>query len=45
MRVYLEIEVRRVDCRSCHAVKGERLDFLSENPFDTERFAYYVGRR
>jgi transposase len=45
MRVYLEIEVRRVDCRSCHAVKGERLDFLSENPFYTERFAYYVGRR
>ena len=45
MRVYLEIEVRRVDCRSCQAVKGERLDFLSENPFYTERFAYYVGRR
>ena len=45
MRVYLEIEVRRVDCRNCHAVKGERLGFLSENPFYTERFAYYVGRR
>jgi transposase len=45
MRVYLEIEVRRVKCRTCDAVKGERLDFLSENPFYTERFAYYVGRR
>ena len=45
MRVYLEIEVRRVECRSCAAVKAERLDFLSENPFYTERFAYYVGRR
>jgi transposase len=45
MRVYLEIEVRRVDCRCCRAVKGERLDFLSENPYYTERFAFYVGRR
>jgi transposase len=45
MRVYLEIEVRRVECRSCTAVKAERLDFLSENPFYTERFAFYVGRR
>jgi transposase len=45
MRVYLEIEVRRVECRSCAAVKAERLDFLSENPFYTERFAFYVGRR
>ena len=45
MRVYLEIEVRRVDCRRCQAVKAERLDFLSENPYYTERFAFYVGRR
>jgi transposase len=45
MRVYLEIEVRRVACRGCQAVKGERLDFLAQNPFYTERFAYYVGRR
>jgi transposase len=45
MRVYLEIEVRRVECRSCDAVKAEKLDFLSENPFYTERFAFYVGRR
>jgi transposase len=44
MRVYLQIEVRRVDCRSCRAVKGERLDFLSENPYYTERFAFYVRR-
>jgi transposase len=26
-------------------VKGERLDFLAENPRYTKRFAYYVGRR
>jgi transposase len=44
-RVYLEFEVRRVFCRSCQAVKRERLDFLAESPFYTRRFAYYVGRR
>lgn len=45
MRVYLELEIRRVDCRRCHAVKRERLEFLADNPFYTKRFAYYVGRR
>ncbi|MBK5264497.1 MAG: transposase, partial [Alphaproteobacteria bacterium] len=44
-RVFLEIEVRRVKCRSCGKVKRERLEFLSDNPFYTKRFAYYVGRR
>ncbi len=44
-RVYLEVEVRRVNCRQCGAVKRERLDFLADNPFYTKRFAHYVGRR
>jgi transposase len=44
-RVYLEFEVRRVSCRNCQAVKRERLAFLSDSPFYTKRFAYYVGRR
>lgn len=44
-RVYLEFEVRRVDCRRCGAVKRERLDFLADNPFYTKRFALFVGRR
>ena len=44
-RIYLEIEVRRVQCRSCGKVKRERLDFLADNPFYTKRFAHYVGRR
>lgn len=26
-------------------MKSERLDWLADNPFYTERFAYYVGRR
>lgn len=44
-RVWLEFEVRRVYCRHCQAVKREALDFLSDSPFYTKRFAYYVGRR
>lgn len=34
-----------MDCRTCGAVKREALDFLSDSPFYTQRFAYYVGRR
>jgi transposase len=44
-RVFLELEVRRIDCRRCGKVKRERLDFLADNPLYTKRFAYYVGRR
>jgi transposase len=44
-RVYLEVEVRRVHCRSCGAVKQEKLPWLANNPFYTERFAFYVGQR
>jgi transposase len=44
-RIFLEVEVRRVLCRSCRKVKREKLDFLADNPFYTKRFAFYVGRR
>ena len=44
-RIFLELEVRRLDCRHCGKVKSERLDFLADNPLYTKRFAYYVGRR
>lgn len=44
-RVYLEFEVRRVDCIACGKVKTERLDFLADNPFYTKRFAWHIGRR
>ena len=45
MRIYLEVEVGRVQCRSCAGVKREQLAFLADTPFYTKRFAYYVGRR
>jgi len=44
-RVSLEIQVRRVWCRTCGKVKREPLDFLADNPLYTKRFAFYVGRR
>jgi len=43
--VYLEIPIRRVLCKRCGKVKQESLEFISDNPFYTKRFAYYVGRR
>ena len=39
------MEVRRVACPRCQAVKSERLDWVADNPFYTKRFAHYVGRR
>jgi len=45
MRIYLEVEIRRVDCKSCGKVKQEKLAWLAGNPFVTKRFAFFVGRR
>ncbi len=45
MRIYLEMEIRRVFCRRCVKVKQEKLDWLADLPFYTKRFAFYVGRR
>ncbi|MDO9123108.1 MAG: ISL3 family transposase [Deltaproteobacteria bacterium] len=45
LRIYLEVEIRRVACRRCRKVKQERLDWLAAYPFCTKRFAFYVGRR
>jgi transposase len=44
-RIYLEVEIRRVLCRSCGAVKREKLPWLAGNPLYTKRFSFYVGRR
>lgn len=45
LRIYLDLEVRRVHCRACGAVKRERLELLADNTHHTQRFAFYVGRR
>jgi transposase len=44
-RVYLELPIRRVQCRRCGKVKREALPFLADNPFCTKRFAFAVGQR
>ena len=44
-RIYLELEIRRVDCERCGKVKQEKLAWLADNPFYTKRFAFFVGRR
>ena len=45
IRIYLEVEIWRVQCRRCGVVKRERMEFLADNPLYTRRFAHYVGRR
>lgn len=45
LRIYLDLEIRRVQCRGCGKVKQEKLPFLADNPFYTRRFVFYVGRR
>ena len=44
-RVYLDFPIRRVRCIRCGTVKNEGLDWLANNPFYTQRFAFFVGRR
>jgi transposase len=43
--VYIEVEFRRVACRSCGLVKQEKLSWIADNPLYTKRFAFFVGRR
>ena len=45
MRIYLDVEIRRVFCCRCGKVKQEKLGWLADYPFYTKRFAFYVGRR
>jgi transposase len=43
--IYSDIEVRRVQCRSCGKVKRERPDFLADSRLYSKCFAWFVGRR
>ena len=45
MRVYLDVEIRRVFCRRCQKVNQEKLDGLADSAFYTKGFAFYIGRR
>ena len=43
--MYLEFEIRRSDCAKCGKLKTEKIPFLANNPFYTERFAQSVDQR
>ncbi len=45
MRIFLDVEIRRVLCCQYGKVKQEKLGWLADYPFYTKRFAFYVGRR
>jgi len=45
MRIYLEFEYRRVDCRRCQAVKQESIPWLASSGRSTWRFAQAIGRQ
>ena len=42
-RIHLEFERWRVNCPRCGDVQVERLDWLTDNPRYTKRFALQVG--
>ena len=44
-RIYLALDLRRVDCRRCRGVKTETLAWLYHNARHSRRFAMYVGGR
>ena len=44
IRMHLEFEYRRVDCRTCHGVKRETLAWLAASGRFTARFERTIGR-
>ena len=44
MRIFLEFEYRRVECKHCQAVRQEFIPWLSNNKRVTQRFAREIGR-
>ncbi|MBK9579095.1 MAG: ISL3 family transposase [Fibrobacteres bacterium] len=44
-RIWLDVEIRRVDCPVCGMVKTETLAWLAKTGHQSERFVQRVGRR
>lgn len=44
VRIYLEFEYRRVECRKCLAVKQEKLSWLADSSRFTKRFERSIGK-
>ena len=45
VRIFLELDVRRVKCTKCEKVVQEELDWIADSPFYTKRFAFLVGQQ
>jgi len=45
LRVYLDFEIRRIQCKECGMVKMEHLAWLADHPLTTSRFAMHIGER
>jgi len=45
MRIFLQLDERRVKCGRCSKVVQEELTWLADSPFHTKRFAFHVGRQ
>lgn len=43
--VYLEFEIRRIQCKECGVVRMEHLAWLAKHPLTTKRFSRYIGER
>jgi hypothetical protein len=44
-RLYLELEIRGIQCRRFGKVKQVKFDTLANNQLYTKRFVFYVGER
>lgn len=43
--MYVEVEIRRVNCTWCGTVKTEDIPWLAGNSFYTKRLMFHIGRR
>lgn len=45
MRIYVAVEIRRVNCKWCGKVKTEDMPWLAGSAFYTKRLMFHIGRR
>jgi len=45
MKVFLEVEIRRIKCKSNDKIRQEVFNWMADNPAYAKRFVYYVGKR
>lgn len=45
MKVFLEVEIRRIKCKSKNKIKQEVFNWMADNPAYAKGFVYHVGKR